>query len=94
MPYTNGPALAATPRALVDGSWPLSNLPYRGPVPPLQPPANPTLLNRAVHQALVWIDATPFSRQFLYDFFGALPGEVQELARCDRQAVMLCSKHR
>ncbi|EKX31745.1 hypothetical protein GUITHDRAFT_149095 [Guillardia theta CCMP2712] len=46
-----------------------------------------------VYQATVWIDNTPFNRQFLYDLFGALPGEILDLSKCDRQAVMLCTRH-
>eukprot|EP00960_Hanusia_phi_P022541 666943-Hanusia_phi.AAC.10 len=92
--YTQGPALAAKPRAVVSGSWPLSNLPYRGPVPPLQPPADSSLPNLLVHQVVSWLDRTPFSRQFFYDLFGAMPVELRSLFQCDRQAVMLCTRHR
>jgi hypothetical protein len=91
--YTNGHTLKATPRGIISGSWPFSNLPYRGPVPPLKEPVRQTFLNMLVFEALKWIDQTPFNRQFFYDLFGAFPGMVRDFARCDRQAVMLCSRH-
>ncbi|EKX36144.1 hypothetical protein GUITHDRAFT_117652 [Guillardia theta CCMP2712] len=91
--YANGHTLKATPRSIVSGSWPFSNLPYRGPVPPLKEPARQTFLNMLVFRALQWIDQTPFNRQFFYDLFSALPGMLRDFARCDRQAVMLCSRH-
>ncbi|EKX32200.1 hypothetical protein GUITHDRAFT_121622 [Guillardia theta CCMP2712] len=92
--YTQGSLLAASPRKVVSGSWPLSGLPQTKTVPPLQRPVNGDWISTMVFTVVSALEHTPFNRQFFYNALMASPGFLQDFLRCDRSAVMLCSKHK